>query len=220
MAYKGQKTGKRHLLPISVHLHSLKMLPVHCGNISRCGNCPNTATMSESLSPLRLDVVWVDLSCVSNPRKHKAGHISTLTSDSFALTESIHFIYLCWPPECSRCLMNQGRDCSRGQDAVRNEMLCFLFIECHSSFLFGLCMAIFGSGFWTLWSLISCMMYIQVYIVISSFPLLKHFWILHPFSLFFSASLHRQAVVAFILMCVGVFFHTVHCNLKNYVFNA
>lgn len=138
MGYKGQKIGKRHLSAIFPCLHSLKMLPVYCGNITYDVVTALTHCKSFRISPHCLDVVWVALSCVSGPRKYETSQISTLFPVSLTLTASIHFIYSCRPPECSGCLLNRGRSCSRGQDAVHYEMLCFLFIGCHYSFLFGL----------------------------------------------------------------------------------
>lgn len=101
-----------------------------------CGDCPGTPqSVRSSFSSLSR----CDLGCfLLAPRKHKTSQISTLFPVSLALTASIHFIYSCRPPESSGCLLNRGRSCSREQDAVRYETLCFLFIGCHDSFRFGL----------------------------------------------------------------------------------
>lgn len=67
MGYKGQEFGKRGLSAIFPLLHSLKMLPVYCGNISSDVVTALTHCKSFTISPHGLDVVSVALSCVSGP---------------------------------------------------------------------------------------------------------------------------------------------------------
>lgn len=67
------------------------------------------------------------------------------------------------------------------------------------------------------------MMYIPVYIVVFYLPLFFNPPLLFLFFVLLSASVYRQAAVAFILMCVVVLFifsHKVHCNLKKKVFST
>lgn len=140
MGYKGQMIGKRHLSAIFACLHSLKMLPVYCGSISFVVVSALTHCKSDTIpfSPFYcLYVVFGWFVLCQWPRIQEKSDFH-LFSISLTLTASIHFIYSCWPPEWFREFLIQGRSCSRGQDAVHYETLCFLFIECHDSFLFGL----------------------------------------------------------------------------------
>lgn len=112
MGYKGQKIEKKApFSAIFAWLHSLKVLRV----VTALTHCKS---------------VRISYSCLRLHLSHKTQDKSDFRP-SLWLYPSI-FIYSRRPPECSGCLLNQGRSCSRGQDdAVRYEMICFLFIGCH-----------------------------------------------------------------------------------------
>lgn len=105
----------------------------------RCGNCPST------LQDLFFSVKKCFFFLVS-VAPQKTQDKSSLSSSQLVLTVSIHFIYFC--PESLGCLLNRGRSCSRSQDAVCFETLCFLFIGCHDSFLFRLWTWLAYGHFW------------------------------------------------------------------------
>lgn len=81
----------------------------------RCGNCPDTLHLCPTCG-----FGWI---CLLNGKKKEK------KKKEKQLHPSVLFIR---PAECSGCLLIGG------QDAVRHEALCFLFIGCHDSFLLGL----------------------------------------------------------------------------------
>ncbi|KAM7396165.1 hypothetical protein PAMP_019227 [Pampus punctatissimus] len=82
MGYKGQKFGKCTFSAVFAHLHSLKVLPVYCGNISY--DVVTALTHCKSVSfPLCL--------VLSTHTHTHTSQISTLFPVILAMTASIHF---------------------------------------------------------------------------------------------------------------------------------
>ena len=93
---------KRHLSDIFAHLHSLKVSPVYCGDISY--DVVTALTHCKSVS-------FPSLSCVSTlPNTHTRTHTYTRQSStlffpvSLILTASIHFYLYVSTSRCSGCL--------------------------------------------------------------------------------------------------------------------
>lgn len=231
MGYKGQKIGKRHFLAIFARQHSLKMLPVYCGNISydvvtALAHFKSATISFSSLSRCGFSCFFL---C---PRKHKASHISTLFF-SQPHSDCIHSFYLFVSTSRipgmsveSRQKLQQRTGCRPLWDVLFPiywvpwqfsvwpvDAVC---VRPNLGLALGPC-ALFHILYDVYTSVYNHLLLCSLWTIFESFP--PPFCLLHPF-LYLSASIHRQAVVAFILCVCGCFFfsHKVHCNLTNYVF--
>lgn len=195
-----------HLLFACVH--SLKVLPVCCGSVSYDVVTALTHCKSVRIYSPRVRVVWADLSW-----KLKA-----------SATASIHFIYSCRPGQRSRCLLNQRT----GRRPLRSALFPIYWVPRQVSvWPVGAVCVRPSSGLALGHRALFHILY-DVHMSVYSRLLPFSLWTIFESSPFFISSLFfsqppflRQAVVAFILMCVVVFVlffffsHKVLCNLKK-----
>lgn len=185
-AKRDKRLEKGTFSAIFPRLHSLKVLPVYCGNISYeidkidIGEPPwHTAGLSESLLTVQM-WFWV-VSCQQPEKNTRQVHPFSSQPHS----DCIHPFLFIRVQNAPMQKLPQRTGCRPLLRRFVSYLLGAITVSCLARRL-GLCTAIFGSGFRT--SLISCMMYIQVYIVVPSLPLWKKkvlppffLLLLHPF---------------------------------------
>lgn len=157
MGYKGTKDKKkRHLKAISPRLHSLKMLPVCCGNIlSDVVTALTHCKTVRSFDPPCLDVVKVCISCASGPLENTKQVHHFLQSASLWLCDH-PFLFIRVQKASDVCWIEAEAAADDRMPSTMRHFVSYLLgamtVFC-PGFGLGSYLAIFRSGFKTLCSL-------------------------------------------------------------------